>query len=272
MNTQLTPLRSVFALVFVSTGVRVQYAAPLTDDVAALEVRPSFTERTTGNRSSPDFLFPGKNKATVSVLTGFPYAGITEYTYGFTDRFAVGLWAGIITPQISGYGLRLRYVLSRPAPDFRIHVKAPIVYYPKSNGQAPWYLAWPNANAEWRRPNGTRLWTGLGLVGTMGGKYLPGVAAARAASSKPKKTSYGTGSAGGSYLHKTPSALGTGSIDDGSKAGLWNTVQIGMSKPLSRHIAFQFESALVMEGATVASSNWVGGWPAIVTTGISYSF
>jgi len=259
-------LRSL-ALVLLTTSSAVVSA----QESAPAHAAPALTAppRQTDDRVASDPLFPGKGQSTATFLTGLPYAGIAEYAYGFTDRFAVGAWAGLVTPEIIGYGLRLRYLLAQPTPDFRIHVKAPLIYYPKSNGHAPWYLVWPTLSAEWQRRRGQRLWTGFGAVATWGGEFLPGMLAARsAASSTPARKTYGSASTG-SYQRPATSPA---ALADGSKSGRWNTLQIGFSRPLTRKTTFQCEAAVVLSGFSLASSRWVGGWPVILTTGVSHRF
>ena len=182
-----------------------------------------------------------------TLLTGIPYVAIAELAYGFTDRFSVGVLGGIV-PHNPGYGLRLRYLLAQPSEDFRVHLKMPVIYYPKAKSLGcpecePWFLAWPAVSAEWRRPSGTRWWVGAGLV-----------AAACA------DTVFG----------RENEAMETGG---GIQEGTWNTLQFGFSKPITRRLAFQFEIAPVLKGLKLASrQNWVGGPPVILTTGFSYSF
>ena len=182
-----------------------------------------------------------------TLLTGIPYVAIAELAYGFTDRFSVGVLGGIV-PHNPGGGLRFRYLLAQPSGNFRVHLKMPVIYYPKAKSLGcpecePWFLTWPAVSAEWRRPGGTRWWVGAGVV-----------AAACA------DTVFG----------RENEAMETGG---GIQEGTWNTLQFGFSKPVTRKLAFQLEIAPVLEGRKLASRRtWVGGPPLILTTGFSYSY
>ena len=188
----------------------------------------------------------GKTIATFA--TGIPYIGITEVAYGFTNRFSAGAIAGVLGNLAPGYGLRFRYILAQPSQDLRIYFKAPVIYYPKARSFGcpdcdPWFLIWPTVNAEWRLANGTRLWCGVGVV-----------AAACA-----------TTVLGGDEEEEE--------MAEGLNEGVWNTLQIGFSRPITRRVSFQLEVAAVFKGLKLASShNWLGGPPVILTTGFSYAF
>jgi hypothetical protein len=54
---------------------------------------------------------------------------------------------------------------------------------------------------------------------------------------------------------------------------LWNTFQIGYSKPVSDKLSFVIEVAPVMKGLKFTTPHGLlDGLPVIVTTGLSYSF
>lgn len=219
--------------------------ADLLDDRLSI---PTDRPRHTGDFSDGDPLFPRKGKTMATVLTGIPFVGITEAAYGVTNRFAVGVTAGVLGNSAPGYGLRFRYVLAQPSDDFRIYAKAPVIYYPKAQPLGcsdcePWFLTWPTLNAEWRLAGGIRLWTGVGVVAAACATTVLG--------NQEEKES----------------------MTEGRNEGVWTTLQFGLSRPITRRMTFQLEVAPVFNGAKLASSrNWVGGPPVIVTTGLTFSF
>ncbi|HUR58965.1 MAG TPA: hypothetical protein VM029_14725 [Opitutaceae bacterium] len=237
-------------------------------DLEAAALRPSSSTRA-------DHLFPRQGHGMITALTGIPYVGVVEYAHGFTDRFAVGFFAGTITPEIKGYGIRPRYIVAQPARDFRVHAKAPTIYYPASPGLKSWFLAWPSVTAEWRRESGMRLWTGVGLVATNGG--LTNAGAGYGATGTPAIRSYGSGYSSGTGGHGagTYSSAGRTGVAKpaSSEGGVWNTFQLGFSRPFTRGLTFQFEAAAVMKGAKLSPADrWVAGPPVILTTGLAYAF
>ena len=236
----LTPLLSGLINSESSPSIRDQNLDGLTTDGVVLP--------TGSDLYAQDYLFPRKGKSITTLATGIPFIGIAEYCYGITNRFSVGVIAGARGNSAPGYGLRFRYILAQPSQDFRVYFKAPVIYYPKAKSFGcpdcdPWFLTWPAANAEWRLANGTRLWSGVGVV-----------AAACATTVL------------GRHEEKEPMA-------EGLHEGVWNTFQVGVSRPITRRISFQFEAAAVLKGARLASShNWVGGPPVILATGLSSVF
>ncbi len=202
----------------------------------------------TDNLVQGDYLCPPKGKIIATTVTGIPFVGLGEVAYGITNRLSVGVLAGELGNFTPGYGLRFRYVLAQPSRDFRVYFKVPVIYYPKARTFGcpdcdPWFLTWPTVNAEWHLANGTRVWTGVGVV-----------AAACA-----------TTVLGGDEEEEE--------MAEGLHEGVWNTIQLGISRPLTRRISFQFEAAVVLKGLKLAAShNWLGGPPVILTTGFSYAF
>ena len=203
--------------------------------------------RPAADRSAPDDLIPRQGKSVATLLTGVPYAAIVEYAYGLTDRFSVGVIAGVLENSLPGYGVRLRYIVAQPSRDFRIHFRMPIIFYPQARsfgcpGCEAWFLAWPALNAEWRLDRGVRVWAGAGAVAT---------------------------ACASTVFHTRNEEMESG---EGVHEGAWNTFQLGFSKPLTRRVSFQLEAAAVMQGTKLATKTWVGGPPVILTTGFSYSF
>ena len=197
--------------------------------------------------SAQDYLIPRAGKSIATVLTGVPYATIAEYAYGITDRFSVGIIAGVLENFTPGYGVRFRYVVAQPNRDFRIHLRLPVIFYPQARslgcpGCEAWFLAWPALNAEWRLPRGTRLWTGVGVVAT---------------------------ACASTVFHTRNVEMERGG---GIHEGMWDTLQLGFSKSISRRTSFQLEAAAVMRGTKLANKTWVGGPPVILTTGFSHPF
>jgi len=195
-----------------------------------------------------DYLMPKKGKSMVELYSGVPYVAIGQYSYGFSDRFSMGLIYGY-TPINKGFGTRLKAVLVQSSSSFRINMKSTFIYYPtmKFGEGDPWVLAWPAVNAEWKLKNGARIWTGAGIIGVSCVDML-----------FPQK--------GGKVMMKK---------DDDEKeiSGIFNTFQFGYSKPLSNKTSFIVEVAPVMEGLKLKSkSGFLDAFPVIVTIGLAHSF
>lgn len=195
--------------------------------------------------SDHDYLIPRKGKSMLVFNSGIPYVAIGEYSYGITNRFAAGIIIGHTT-VLPGYGIRLKAIIAQSSPNMRILLKSPIIYYPftRELGGDPWLLAWPTLSVEWKLKNGARIWTGIGMVGAACTDYL-----------------FGTEEESETEMKK-----------DMVMAKLWNTIQIGYSKPLSNRLSFMVEIAPVFNGIELANPhNWIGGPPALLTFGWSYS-
>lgn len=201
-----------------------------------------------GDFTQGDYLSPPKGKYMATMVTGIPFIGIGEVAYGFTNRFSVGILAGELGNFTPGYGLRFRYVLAQPSQDFRLYFKAPVIYYPQDQPIGcpdcePWFLTWPTVNAEWRLAGGSRLWAGVGVVAAACATTVLG-------SDEEQEE-----------------------MAEGRNEGVWNTIQFGISRPLTRRITFQFEAAVVLKGLKLASrDNWLGGPPVILTIGFTHVF
>ncbi len=185
-----------------------------------------------------DHVFTDAGRGLVTVATGIPYISIGEIAYGIDDRTTVGLIYGL-TPNVEGYGIRARRVVSKAREDFRIYFCVPVLYYPKTKdlGGEPWFLTRPNINFEWI--------TGSFLRYKIGGSLI-------AAASQP-------------------SLFGGERNGEGFKGGVWNAMHGGVSFPMGR-IMFQIELSVVMDGFRLAGDNWVGGPPVILVMGIAMPF
>ena len=187
--------------------------------------------------ASTDHLFPDGGKSMVTVATGIPYVGISEYSYGFSDRFTAGVIVGT-TPMVMGYGVRVRVIILERAEEFRVHIRVPILYYPKSKALGvEWALTRPTLMGEWTLASGTRLSAGGGIVAASCLDFL----------------------------------LGLEKEGEGFMGGVWNTLIGGIAIPLSSRMAFQGEVSAVMSGVKLAGKDWVGGPPVILVIGFSYS-
>lgn len=193
-----------------------------------------------GQTPSTDYLFPGKRQLQLTVGTGVPYVGIVEVAYGFSDRFALGVIVGQ-TPNVTGYGIRLRATLVEKANDFRIYFRMPIFYYgsTKKFGDEPWILSWPVVATEWSLTSKAKLSIGVGIVEAHCIDALME----------------------GEDHHENP--------EMGFDGGFWNTVHAGMAWNLSRGFALQSEASLVMEGLKVAGNEYVGGPPFILVLSLT---
>jgi hypothetical protein len=199
-----------------------------------------------------DYLMPQKGTSMIGLYSGIPYVGIAEYSYGFSNRFSAGILLGF-TPAVEGYGFRIKAIIAQPSDATRIILKSPFFYYPKTKelGGDPWVLTWPTLNIEWHRKNGSRVWTGIGIVGAECADMLFG----SIEDNKKSMTSDGT------VMMKKK----------GFMSDYWYTFQIGYAKCISNKLSYMFEVAPVMKGLKFATSqNWVGGPPVILTFGLSY--
>jgi len=198
-----------------------------------------------------DYLLPAKGKSMLDFYTGVPYVAVGQYSYGFSHRFSAGVFYGH-TPINKGFGLKVKAVLAEPSASFRINLKSTFIYYPHmeyGEGDA-WVLGWPAVNTEWKLNNGSRFWTGVGVVGVSCVDMLL----------KPKE--------------KKSMPSSDGPVVEGKEMkGVWNTFQFGYSKPISNHSSFLIEVAPIMEGFRLKSkSGFLDAFPVIITTGLSYSF
>jgi hypothetical protein len=193
----------------------------------------------------------------VEFYSGLPYVAIGQYAYGFSNRVSVGVIYGY-TPFEKGYGLRVKAVIAQSPESFRLNFKSPLIYYPgmkKEDGE-PWALAWPTVNGEWKLKNGSRIWTGVGLVGAACVDYLLGT-----------EEDEPDGPESGPWDPPMPSG------EEMKMYSLFNTFQFGYSKPLSNHWSFVAEVAPVMEGFKLKSPNgFLDTAPVVLTIGISGSF
>ncbi len=195
---------------------------------------------------SPDHLFAGDGKSMVTVSTGIPYVGIAEYAYGVSSKTTIGFMYGQ-TPFVEGYGLRIRTIIAEPEDNLRVYFRAPIFYYPKTQslGGEPWFLTWPALNLEYKRDCGRRMWAGIGAIGAV---------------------------CANSLKHQIFGGHEEGEMEMGFEGGLWNTVQVGITQPISEHFVAQAEVGLVMSGLKVAGSDWVGGPPVVALVALTYAF
>lgn len=190
-----------------------------------------------------DYLMPGKGKSMVEFYSGLPYVAVGQYGYGLSNRVSLGIFYGN-TPFEKGYGLRLKAVIAEPSESFRLNVKSPFIYYPgmKKDDGEPWVLAWPTLNGDLKLKNGSRVWAGVGLVGA----------------------------ACVDYLFEHSGHHGPEPVED--MLLLYNTFQLGYSKPISNSWSFVAEVAPVMEGFKLKSpSGFLDAFPVIVTLGLSCS-
>ncbi|MEP6793207.1 MAG: hypothetical protein ABJB16_02690 [Saprospiraceae bacterium] len=200
-----------------------------------------------------DYLMPQKGKSMVEVYTGLPYVAIGQYSYGFSDRFSAGIIYGY-TPFVKGFGFRIKSVIAEPDQSMRISLKSPFIYYPKSEGQnkEPWVLAWPAVNFEWKLKNEAKIWAGAGIMGAACTEYL---------------------FKSGSHMDE-PEHIHTEKMEKDEKMfAIYNTFQVGYSKPFSQNLSYVIEVAPVMKGFKLKSPDgFLDALPVIVTTGLSYSF
>jgi hypothetical protein len=213
--------------------------------VIAGSISTSMAQLSTVAAPSSEYLFAPQGGSMMSASTGIPYVGITEYAYGISDKTTVGLMFGV-TPKLEGYGARIRTIIAEPSENTRIYFRAPIIYYPgRANmGGEPWVLAWPVVNIERELESGTRIWGGVGAMGTC-------------------------------CVHSLLQTFGfkqeAEMMGEGFDGGLWNTVQVGVAKPISQKLVAQAEFGLVMSGIHLAPDSWGGGPPVLIILGVAYN-
>tara|TARA_B100000497_G_C7651366_1_gene391917 strand:+ start:521 stop:1285 length:765 start_codon:yes stop_codon:yes gene_type:complete len=227
-----------------------------------------FAQEAKKDHYSFDYLFPGKQKSSITFSTGIPYVAIAEYSYGFADRFSLGLLAGT-TPKVEGYGIRIKSVLFQKNSDSRIYAKMPILYYPQTQdlGGEPWLLTWPVVNYEKSYNNGIRLSYGIGVVAAACANDMMdvlGIGTHEHHSTEDEHHEESHHDMENMELHSEG--------DEGFMGDVWNTVQAGITLPLKTKWVFQAEIAAVMKGVKIAGSEWVGGPPVILTLGVTKRF
>lgn len=180
---------------------------------------------------------PGGGRVSTSVATGVPFLAMGELAVGVGERFAIGALGGA-TPNVPGFGVRPRAALIDTGA-LRLVISVPSLYYPFTNDASgsPWVLTRPSAVLEGRFASGLRIGGGLGVVAAASTDRLRGV----------RRGGYG------------------GAFD----AGVWNTVHLTVSGPVSSRAALFAEGALVLSGLRLAGDDWVGGPPVIASVGVT---
>ena len=193
-----------------------------------------------------DHLFPNQGTSQLMIATGVPYLGIAEVAYGFSDRFAAGVIIGR-TPNVTGFGIRLRAILYQPNLDFRVYFRSPIFYYAKTKhfGDEPWMLTWPVIATEWKLKSKGRFSVGAGFV------------EAHCIESLLERKN-----------HHGDETLNEMEFE----GGFWNTLHMGFAWPVKNLFMVQTEMSLVMSGLRIAGDDYVGGTPLILVLGITRNF
>jgi len=234
-----------------------------------------------------DYLFPEKGKSLLTLSTGIPYVAIAEYSYGFTDRFSVGVLAGT-TPSVEGYGIRIKSVLFENDNDSRVYAKIPMLYYPQTKGLGgePWLLTWPVINYEKKLKSGIRFSYGIGVVAAACANDMMDVLGIGTHEHGPSEEGHHqetghlenitTGHQHDQDHHGSmvndhhQDTMDSG--EEGFMGDVWNTIQTGVTLPLTKQWIFQAEIAAVMKGYKIAGEEWVGGPPVILTLGVTKRF
>ncbi len=242
-----------------------------------------FAQNVTTTQLSEDHLFAEKGKSIITAATGIPYIGIAEYAYGVSDRFTIGVLIGS-TPIIPGYGIRLRNVLYSNGSDKRIYLRTPLLYYPQTKGLGgePWLLTWPAVNFEKRTNSGLRWSYGVGVVAAACVNDLLDLVGIgeHVHDLLNEETLNHTQLTHDVHDHHGPlratddhhDTTVSGHDEEGFMGGVWNTVQVGLALPIGKSWMFQSEIGLVMKGVKIATEDWVGGPPVILTLGVTHSF
>lgn len=216
-----------------TTATTVALTDPSTD-------RPSADRAATAPlpRRHHDALFPGHGRVSTGLATGVPFLAMGELSVGIGDRFALGAIGGA-TPNVPGFGIRPRAVVIEIG-SWRSVVAAPVLYYPftSSRSGSAWFLTRPSVIVEHQFANGVRVGGGAGIVAAASLDRLTG---------RDRPAGY------------------SGGMD----SAIWNTFNANVSVPVSASTSFFADAALVMNGIRVASDDWVGGPPFIVSLGVT---
>ncbi|MHB1048607.1 MAG: hypothetical protein ACYC09_00905 [Bacteroidota bacterium] len=182
-----------------------------------------------------DHVFTRSGGSKITLATGIPYIGVAEYAHGLSDRVTGGVLFGL-TPNVTGYGIRVRAIVYQTTESFRVYFCTPVLYYPKTKelGGDPWWLTRPNINFEWIAQSGFRYKVGGSIIAAASHHSLFGNSGAAKFS-----------------------------------PGLWNAIHAGSSFSVGGGVMFQNEISIVMNGLRVAGSDWVGGPPIILVIGLS---
>lgn len=126
-----------------------------------------------------DPYFPKKGKFNVGLLTTYsgvnpPPVFIGDVTYGVSNKLSIGLVGGT-TGTMALYAFRLNAHLYQNE-NFRVLFRMSTIYYPERNGpflfdksdkyMMPWMLSMALVDAEWETPKGIRWSVGMGLIET----------------------------------------------------------------------------------------------------------
>ena len=185
-----------------------------------------------------DHVINRRGESRVSLLTGIPILGTTEYAYGITDHLTVGVFGGF-TPFEEAVGLRVRTVLYQNTAAFRIYYCTPVVFYPQRNeaDPEPWWLIRPNINIEWLANSGLRYKFGASVIGAASNRQI-----------------FGRGASNGQLSPE-----------------LWTAIHGGLSLPVGKQLSFQSEFSYITKG-TDTITNFFGGPPMLAIIGFSYTF
>ena len=194
-------------------------------------------ETNTSNRLF-DHVINSRGESRLSLFTGLPVIGSTEYAYGVSDRLTLGLFGGF-TPFEQALGIRVRTVLhERTDHSYRVYFCMPVIYYPQSGRADPdaWFLTRPNINFEWVRRSNLRYKFGASLIASASHHDLAG---------NPSESRH--------------------------EPSVWTAVHIGVSTPLRDKLSFQAELSYITKGLRTIDT-FFGGPPVILMTGVSYTF
>jgi hypothetical protein len=196
-----------------------------------------------------DPILTPKGQVGFTVLSGIPFLGFAEVSYGISDGFTVGAFYGISPIETAG-GVRIRALLSQAQDGtFRTTLRVPVLFYPDSPGQSqPWWLTWPIVSAEFTLDNGLH-------VAAEGG-YITSISSVRL-----ENVLFGTAN---KYDRKVDLM--------GSKEGGYATVGSAVVMPVSSNLALQGMLHVVFDENSFAPDSWVGKVPFVVSVGASFGF
>lgn len=208
--------------------------------------------------SAPDHVLASAGEHRVGLTTGIPFVAMAEYSFGVTDGFSVGAMVGT-TPFVKAYGVRLRGLLyENDQRTFRVMMRGPVLFYPSKGNSMPWWLAFPQAMAEWRLPTDVRLSVQAGALGTICAVHL-------------QNTVFGAQPAvvedspeGRDHEHE-PTA--TTSVP----TKVWGAIGFGSAVPVADRLTITTDVNVIMDGLNFAGDDWVGGPPVVMSFGVVFA-
>ena len=210
--------------------------------------------------TAPDHVLASAGEHRVGLSTGIPFVAMAEYSVGVTEGFSVGAMFGT-TPFVKAYGVRLRGLLfENDQRTFRVMMRGPVLFYPSKGASMPWWLAFPQAMAEWKLPTDVRLSVQAGALGTICAVHL-------------QNTLFGANPAavedthdGHDHSHELEPTTTTS-----VPTKVWGAIGFGSAVPVADRLTITTDVNVVMDGLDFAGDDWVGGPPVVMSFGVVFA-